>query len=100
MLTTDENDPKLGHGIDDKPVPQNEVYLVLSEEEIKKGFVRPVRRTYVHTACGCATTMNQTIAETYARNPKFYGSTYCVGCQKHLDVSEFTWDGTTEKVGS
>lgn len=32
-LTTDPNDPRLGHGADDKPVPQQEAYLVLSEEE-------------------------------------------------------------------
>ena len=47
-LTTDPNDPRLGHGVDDKQQPQNEVYLVLSEEERAKGFVRPVRRSYKH----------------------------------------------------
>jgi hypothetical protein len=31
--TTDPSDPRLGHGADDKPVPQNEAYLVLSDEE-------------------------------------------------------------------
>lgn len=98
-LTTDPNDPRLGYGSDKEPGPQNEVYLVLSPEELAQGFVRPVRRTYVHKTCGVATTMSQPIAETYARDPKFYGATYCVGCQKHLPVSEFLWDdGTT--VGS
>jgi len=49
MLTTDPNDPGLRHGgPDTTPVPQNKVYLVLSEEERAKGFVRPVRRSYVH----------------------------------------------------
>jgi len=47
-VTTDPSDPRLGHGGDDTPGPQNEVYLVLSEEERAKGFVRPVRRTYKH----------------------------------------------------
>jgi hypothetical protein len=46
--TTDPNDPRLGHGADEKPVPQNEVYLVLSEEERAKGFIRPVRLSYKH----------------------------------------------------
>lgn len=46
--TTDPNDPRLGHGSDDKPVPMNEVYLVLSEEECAKGFVRSLRRSYLH----------------------------------------------------
>lgn len=99
-LTTDPKDPKLGKGIDENPIPQHEVYLVLSEEELAKGFIRPVRTKYVHDVCGVVTRMNQTISETYARDPKFYGATYCVGCQKHLPVSEFTWDGTKEKVGS
>ena len=47
-LTTDPKDPRLGHGVDNEPVPQNEVYLVLSEEERAKGFVRPVRTSYIH----------------------------------------------------
>lgn len=47
-LTTDASDPRLGHGVDTKPVPQNEVYLILSEEERAKGFVRPVRYNYKH----------------------------------------------------
>lgn len=99
-LTTDPKDPRLGRGIDEKPIPQHEVYLVLSEEERAKGFVRPVRTTYVHTKCGGVTTMGIALAETYARNPKFYGATYCVHCQKHLAVDEFLWDGTDQKVGS
>lgn len=98
-LTTDPTDPRLGHGPDTEPGPQNEAYLVLSEEERAKGFVRPVRRSYIHTVCGVSTRMSQAIAETYARDPKFYGATYCVGCRKHLPVSEFVWeDGSV--VGS
>lgn len=99
-LTTDPNNPKLGRGIDEKQVPQNEVYLVLPDEEKAKGFIRPVRVSYVHDKCGVLTRMNNSIAETYARDPKFYGATYCVGCKIHLPVNEFTWDGTNEKVGS
>lgn len=160
-LTTDPQDPRLGHGMDENPVPQNEVYLVLSEEERAKGFVRPVRNSYVHVGrdlsyykgvhriltedqqkeypdkkyvavmtsltkedgsflggpyvtqkeldawtnnqhvdgCGTSTKMGQALSETYARNPKFYGSTYCVHCQKHLPVNEFVWEGTNIKVG-
>ena len=149
-ITTDPNDPRLGHGTDTEPRPQSEAYLVLSEDELAKGFVRPVRRSYQHIGkrpqyhlrdltddekeawagagyvkfevypesespktgrfwtqaqlsnhgCGTVTTTGQAIAETYAREPHFYGSTYCVGCQKHLPVEEFVWvdDGTV--VGS
>lgn len=47
-VTDDRNDPRLTRGVDDKPGPQAEVYLVLSEEERAKGFVRPYRDAYVH----------------------------------------------------
>lgn len=156
-LTTDENNDCLNES---KENGQNECYLVLSEEEIAKGFTRPFRDSYVHVGekpeegtivsleeglvdcsdwakgeyteengyvgyleypeskypvtgrflkqkdvegnkgCGTVTKMNRTISETYARDPKFYGSTFCVGCGTHLPVSEFTWDGTDELVGS
>lgn len=164
-LTDDPNDPRLGHGSNDAPVPQNEAYLVLSEAERKAGFVRPVRTKYVHVGpagpvaenlreltdeekatfegvgyvhfesypddedrigrywtaeqlasvgkgCGTVTSMSQAIAETYARDPFFYGSTYCVGCGMHKPVGrtgEFVWDGpydpvtgeyTTDRVGT
>lgn len=96
-LTTDRDDPRLNNTRDDG---QQEAYLVLSDEERAKGFVRPLRKTYVHDVCGTVTTMNTQIAETYARDPKFYGGTYCVRCRDHFPVGEFYWDGTNEKVGS
>ena len=157
-LVTDPKDPRLGHGVNKEPVSQNEAYLVLSEEERAKGFIRPVRTSYVHIGkkidlkngkarkltkkekeefkkynyygyikypkcesplagiyltkeeyehrgeyvggCGTITTMNQIIAETYARDPGFYGATYCISCSKHLPVEEFVWVGINEKVGS
>ncbi len=152
-LTTDRDDSRLGYGVDEAPIPQHDAYLVLSDAERAAGFVRPVRRSYVHVGppgpryelrdltpeqaryrdryvkfepypegeaaigrywtqeqldaigkgCGSVTTMSQAIAETYARNPSFYGATYCVRCQKHLPVGpqgEFVWDGTDERVGT
>lgn len=111
-LTSDPNDPRLTKGIDTEPTEQAEVYLVLSEDERAKGFVRPVRNKYIHVGvggsegartgdgCGVETRMGDTLAETYARDPKFYGGTYCVGCKKHLPVDEFLWSDTNEKVGS
>lgn len=41
--------------------------------------------------CGAVTTMGRALSETYARDPKFYGSTFCVKCNKHLPVAEFVW---------
>jgi hypothetical protein len=101
-ITTDPNDPRLTRGTDDTPVPQAQVYIVLSDEERAKGFVKPVRRSYVHEKCGTATTMGQTLAETYARDPKFYGATYCVHCSMHRPVGEhgeFVWEDGS-KVGT
>ena len=117
-LTTDPNDPCLKNG--KKEEGQNTCYLVLSEEERAKGFVRPVRNKYIHVGvggheidpkdkskhgrtgkgCGALTSMGKALAETYARDPKFYGSTFCVGCNTHLPVAEFIWDGDNQIVGS
>jgi hypothetical protein len=94
-LTTDPNDPRLTRGVDVEPTEQAKTYLVLSEDERAKGFVRPVRESYFHKDCSTITRMGLALAETYARDPKFYGATYCVSCQKHRPVHEFTWmDGS------
>lgn len=152
-LTTDPNNPCLKKI---EPSGQQACYLILSEEERAKGFVRPVRQSYKHvgirpkyplrdltpeeherydqfhyvkyeeypegsaccgrfwtqaqlnSGCGVVTTMGLALAETYARDPNFYGGTFCVQCGKHLPVGaegEFVWmnnDGTVseERVGT
>lgn len=78
-------------------------YVVLTDAERRKGFVRPVRDTYKHLKCGKTTTMGRDIAETYARAPSFYNGTLCVTCSGHFPVGaegEFVWEGTDEKVGA
>ncbi len=158
-LVTNPDDPRLGHGTDEMPVPQNAAYLVLSAEERARGFVRPVRGSYRHVgppgptnplreltadererhaasnyvafeqypqpgpefssvvgrfwtqaqldavgrACGAVTHMSLQIAETYARDPHFYGATYCAHCRMHRPVGregEFVWEGTNARVGT
>ena len=105
-ITSDPKDPRLSYGIDREPTDQVGTYLVLSDEERAQGFVRPVRRSYIHDGCGTVTTMGLAIAETYARDPHFYGATYCCGCRMHLPVGpdgEFSWiedDKPTTKVGT
>jgi hypothetical protein len=99
---------------------QQKAYVVLSAEERAKGFVRPVRRSYTHLGkvemlegadgsifsgqrrggCGQTTRMSLPIAETYARDNKFYTHTFCIKCGTHLPVNEFVWEGTDEEVGS
>ncbi|MDF1606931.1 hypothetical protein PZ897_01940 [Hoeflea sp. YIM 152468] len=86
-----------------KPNGQQKGYVVLSDDERAKGFVRPVRNAYKHLVCGVVTTMGDSLAETYARDPFFYSGTFCVGCGKHFPVGEngeFVWSGTDEKVGT
>lgn len=105
-LTTDPQDPRLGHGVDDEPIPQHDTYLVLSDEERAKGFNRPLVCTYVHArelgGCGTETHMGLALSETYARDPDFYGATYCVGCRMHKAVGEggeFYWsNGNGEPI--
>jgi hypothetical protein len=91
-------------------------YVVLSALERAKGFVRPLRYSYVHIGhgavfngnvqikagdgCGAVTRMNGSIAETYARNPNFYNGTFCVKCRAHFPLDEFVWDGTSTQLGS
>jgi hypothetical protein len=48
-LTDDKTDPRLR---EKQPNGQNQAYLVLSDEERSKGFVRAVRRSYVHVGPG------------------------------------------------
>lgn len=99
-ITEDRNDPDLGI-IEESGMQK--VYLVLNKEERAKGFVRPYRTSYSHETCGVVTSMNCSISETYARNPYFYGGTYCAMCRAHFPVGvngEFLWDGTDIKVGT
>lgn len=87
----------------DPATGQQKGYVVLSAEERAKGFVRPVRQSYVHDKCGGVTTMGLALAETYARDPSFYSGTFCAICRAHFPVGadgEFTWKGTTERVGT
>ena len=87
----------------DERTGQHEAYWVLSVEERGKGFVRPVRRAYRHLTCGTVTWMEEALAETYAHDPTFYGSTFCVACSGHFPVGDdgqFVWlDAPDEKVG-
>ena len=161
--TTDGMPPRPGFENAPAPAPvkdngQHAAYWVLAEAERAKGFVRPVRRSYLHVGrrvcgkpllseqsklgghrdicilppghdgectmwqrvsqpeaaraeqehmlggCGCRTTMAIAIAETYARDPKYYGSTFCCECGVYLPVGEscqFVWDDANrERVGT
>lgn len=97
-LTTDRNNPDLKYGVDDKPVEQNKAYLVLSEEELSKGYLKPFRTSYRHLTCDTVTTMPERISATYARDPWFYGATYCCNCAMHRSLNEFIWQPDGESM--
>lgn len=87
----------------DPATGQQKGYVVLAEEELAKGFVRPLRRSYLHLKCGSVTTMGHTLAATCARDPYFYSGAFCAVCRAHFPVGEdgeFVWSGTSEKVGT
>lgn len=90
-----------------KPNGQQKGYVVLSDAERAREFVRPVRDAYRHSTCGKITTMGRALAETCARDPSFYSGTFCTTCGGHFPVGEngeFTWyenDGSEgPKVGT
>ena len=90
-----------------KPSGQQQDYIVLTESERHKGYVRRYRDAYRHLFCGKITTMSRAIAETYARDPNFYTGTFCSTCCGHFPIGEdgdFVWyemDGSTgPKVGT
>ena len=113
-LTTDAEEAR-NSGIDPATGMQQK-YVILSDEERAKGFVRPVRRSYTHLQCGGSTRMGLALCETYARDPAFYGGTYCASCRGHFplrggapgatatqvtaDGYAFTWDEDGAGVGS
>lgn len=133
------------------PNGQQEGYVVLTPAERAKGFVKPLRRSYLHIGapaaptnlrdltpgeielysaygyakfeeygdsgggpegkfwtkpeldragkrCGAITTMAHSIAETYARDPHFYGGTFCCNCGQHFPLNEFTWEPDGEPM--
>lgn len=50
--------------------------------------------------CDTVTTMGRALSETYARQPTFYSHTFCVRCNRHPPVDEFTWTADGQVVGS
>ena len=53
--------------------------------------------------CSTVTSMGLALSETYARDPRFYGATFCCGCGKHFPVGEdgeFVWEPDGSRVGT
>jgi len=64
---------------------------------------RPVRRDYLHSICGGVTTAPVQCAETMARDPSYYTSTFCCTCRSYFSIGaagNFTWCDDGTKVGT
>jgi predicted lipid-binding transport protein (Tim44 family) len=70
------------------------------DSSITGKFWTQVQLDNVGKGCGTVTTMGQSLAETYARDPGFYDGTFCAGCRAHFPLAVFVWQGTQEMVGS
>jgi hypothetical protein len=84
MITTDPTHPGLRQL---QPNRQRVAYLVLPDEEIQLGLIRPLRLSYQHVVCGRVTRIGLTIAQTFARQPSFYTSTFCAACKGHFPLT-------------
>lgn len=60
---------------------------------------QPVRFKYDHLKCSGQTRVPEVVAKTYARNPKFYSSTFCCTCKDYFPVSEFVWSDCHKPIG-
>jgi hypothetical protein len=99
MITDDPKHPDINK-LENDGTGMNKAYIVLSEAERAKGFIRPVRTSYTHLACRVNTSMGMALAETWARDIYFYGKTYCCECGGHFPVSEFVWNGSDTVLGT
>ena len=64
-------------------------------------FVQPVRESYTHVdgECnGATTTMGTKLAESFARDPRQYGKTFCARCGDYYPLDEFVWEGTDVRI--
>lgn len=53
--------------------------------------------------CGGVTTMGKALAETIARDPSFYGSTFCAHCHDYFPIGEtgeFVWEDDGSRMGT
>lgn len=64
------------------------------------GFAKPVRTRYKHDKCGGVTKMGRDLAESIARDPDYYDSTFCAACEDYFPLDEFEWVKDGERVGA
>ncbi len=62
-------------------------------------YVAPIRNSYIHETCNGKTLFGDSIAETYAKHPKYYGRTFCSKCGDYFSVSQFRWAADGVAIG-
>lgn len=61
--------------------------------KIEEGeFEQEPRDTYIHEECGGSTTMKGELPESVARDPSYYGKTFCKTCEEYVPVEEVHWE--------
>ncbi len=71
-----------------------------SEAPLEGRFWTQAQLDRVGGGCGTTTTMGRALSETYARDPSYYGETFCCQCGRHIPVSEFRWTEDDAVVGT
>lgn len=96
-----EGNRKLGGYIDVCTMqPNHDGECIVSTSLVQPDAAKAQQEGFWPRGCGTVTTMGRALSETYARDPKFYGATFCCGCNKHLPVAEFVWTADGETVGT
>lgn len=58
----------------------------------------PESRNYTHTSCGNTTSVSGNDFTALADPFSVVPATFCVACNKHFPLNEFTWDDTDELI--
>jgi hypothetical protein len=96
-----EGNTRLGGYIDVCTMePKHEGECIVFTTLVQPDAAKAQQGGFWPVGCGTVTTMGRALSETYARDPKFYGATFCCDCNKHLPVAEFVWTADGQTVGA
>ena len=65
-----------------------------------QSLIRRNKRTYIHAACGGATTIDGGDFDAMSNPLFFMHSSYCATCEDNFPVSELRWQDTNETIAS
>jgi len=58
----------------------------------------PESRNYTHTRCRTVTAVSENDFTALSDPFSVVPATYCVGCETHFPLDQFTWDDTGERI--